>query len=101
LALANETGERVTDALLHHIRGELLLKRDPANTAPAEKAFVAYRRRVGPKRPKLRAASGAGASETYQLTARPAEALAVSPAVESFSPTADMPEIAEGRRCSS
>jgi predicted ATPase len=39
LALANETGEHWTDALLHRIRGAILLKRDPANPAPAEEAF--------------------------------------------------------------
>ena len=37
---ANETGEHWTDAFLHRIRGEILLKRDPANTAPAEEAFL-------------------------------------------------------------
>jgi predicted ATPase len=40
LALAGETGERWTDAFLHRIRGEVLLKLDPANTAPAEEAFL-------------------------------------------------------------
>ena len=34
------TGEHWTDAFLHRIRGEILLKRDPANTAPAEEAFL-------------------------------------------------------------
>ncbi|HKE38519.1 MAG TPA: hypothetical protein VKG21_01660, partial [Casimicrobiaceae bacterium] len=40
LGLAQQTGERWTDAFLHRIRGEILLKRDPANTSPAEKAFL-------------------------------------------------------------
>ena len=40
LALAGETGERWTDAFLHRIRGEIVLKRDPVNTAPAEEAFL-------------------------------------------------------------
>jgi class 3 adenylate cyclase/predicted ATPase len=40
LAFAGQTGEHWTDALLHRIRGEILLKRDPANTAPAEEAFL-------------------------------------------------------------
>jgi predicted ATPase len=40
LALAGETGEHWTEAILHCIRGEILLKRDPANTAPAEEAFL-------------------------------------------------------------
>jgi predicted ATPase len=41
LALAGETGEHWTDAFLQRIRGEILLKHDPANTAPAEGAFLA------------------------------------------------------------
>ena len=40
LALAGETGERWSDALLHRIRGQILRKRDPANTAPAEAAYL-------------------------------------------------------------
>ena len=40
LALAAETGERWSDAFLHRCRGEILLKRDPANTAPAEDALL-------------------------------------------------------------
>jgi predicted ATPase len=40
LALANRTGEHWTDSFLHRIRGEILLKRDPADTAPAEEAFL-------------------------------------------------------------
>src|SRR5262252_9450765 len=37
--LAQQTGEHWTDAYLHCIRGEILLKRDPANKAPAEEVF--------------------------------------------------------------
>jgi predicted ATPase len=40
LALSGETGEHWSDAFLHRLRGEILLKRDPANTAPAEEAFL-------------------------------------------------------------
>jgi predicted ATPase len=39
--LAQQTGEHWTDAYLHRVRGEILLKRHPANTAPAEGAFLA------------------------------------------------------------
>ena len=39
LALGGETGEHWTDAFLYGIRGEILLKLDQANTAPAEVAF--------------------------------------------------------------
>jgi predicted ATPase len=40
LAFAGETGEHWTDAFLHRIRGEILLKSDPTSTAPAEEAFL-------------------------------------------------------------
>jgi predicted ATPase len=40
LSLAEQTGEHWTDAFLHRVRGEILLKRDPANAAPAEQAFL-------------------------------------------------------------
>jgi predicted ATPase len=40
VALAAKTGERWSDAFLHRIRGEILLRRDPANTTPAEEAFL-------------------------------------------------------------
>src|SRR5262249_43864531 len=40
LALAGKTGERWSDAFLHRLRGEVLLKCDPRNKAPAEDAFL-------------------------------------------------------------
>ena len=40
LAEAQSTGERWSNAELHRVRGELLIKRDPANTAAAEEAFL-------------------------------------------------------------
>jgi class 3 adenylate cyclase/predicted ATPase len=40
LSLACETGEHWADAFLHRIRGEILLKCDPVNIAPAEEAFL-------------------------------------------------------------
>ena len=40
LMLSTETGEHWTDAFLYRIRGEILLKRDPRNSAPAEEAFL-------------------------------------------------------------
>ena len=65
LALANETGERWTDAFLHRIRGEILLKRDPANTAPAEEAFltaIAIAQQQKARSFELRAATEPGAA---------------------------------------
>ena len=59
LALADETGEHWTDSFLHRIRGEILLKRDGANTAPVEEAFltaIAIARRQKARSFELRAA---------------------------------------------
>jgi predicted ATPase len=39
LTLAQETGERWTDPPLYRLKGKIILKRDPANLASAEKAF--------------------------------------------------------------
>jgi predicted ATPase len=96
LALANETGEHWTDALLHRIRGAILLKRAPANPAPAEEAFRAA------CSSKLRAfwacATALALAKLYQSTGRLAEAHAVlAPALEGFAPTPEMPEIAEAQ----
>ena len=41
LATCDRTGYRAFEAELHRARGEILLKRDPANPAPAEEAFLA------------------------------------------------------------
>ena len=99
LALANETGERWTDALLNRIRGEILLKRDPANTAPAEEAFlaaIAVAQAQKTKSFELQAALAL--AKLYQSTGRTAQAQAVlAPALEGFSPTAEMPEIADAQ----
>jgi class 3 adenylate cyclase/predicted ATPase len=99
LALANETGEHWTDALLHRIRGAILLKRDPANTAPAEDAFqsaIAIAQAQEARSFELQAALSL--AKLYQSTGRPAEAHAVlEPALEGFSPTPEMPEIAEAQ----
>ena len=99
LALAEETGERISDSFLHRLRGEFLLRRDPANSAPAEEAFqtaIAIAKHQGARSYELLASLSL--AKLYQLTARPAEAHAVlAPALEGFSPTPEMPEIAEAR----
>jgi predicted ATPase len=61
LGLAQQTGEYWTDAYLHRIRGEILLKRDPANTAPAEEVFrtaIAIAQQQKARSFELRAAIG-------------------------------------------
>jgi predicted ATPase len=99
LAQANATGECWTDAMLHRIRGEILLKRDPANPSPAEKAFqtaIAIAKQQGGRSFGLRAALAL--AKLYQSTGRPVEAHAVlAPALEGFSPTPEMREIAEAQ----
>ena len=84
---------------LHRIRGEILLKRDPANTAPAEEAFltaIAIAQQQKARSFELRAALSL--AKLYQSTGRPADAHAVlAPALEGFSPTPEFPEIEEAQ----
>jgi predicted ATPase len=99
LALAAETGERWSNAFLHRLRGEILLKRDPANTAPAEEAFltaIAVAQQQKARSFELRAALSL--AKLYHSTDRPADAHAVLASVlKGFSPTPEFPEIAEAQ----
>jgi predicted ATPase len=98
LALARETGEHWSDSFLHRVRGEILLKLDPANAAAAEQAFraaIAIARAQEARSFELQAALGL--AKLYQSTARPADAREVlASAPEGFS-TPEMPEIAEAQ----
>ena len=99
LALAGETGERWTDALLHRIRGDVLLKQGPADPAPAEEA---YRTAIAVAKPQGARSWGLLASlalaKLYQSTGRIVEARAVlAPPLEGFTATPEMPEIAEAQ----
>jgi len=99
LATCDRTGYRAFEAELHRVRGEMLLKRDPANPAPAGEAFptaITVAKRQATRSFELRAALSL--AKLFQSTARPAEAHAVlARAVEGFSPTPEMPEIAEAQ----
>jgi predicted ATPase len=99
LALASQTGERWTDALLHRIRGEILLKHDPTNTAPAEGALlmaIAVSKQQATRSFELLASLSL--AKLYQLTGHPSDAHAVlAPALEGFTPTPKMLEIAEAQ----
>jgi class 3 adenylate cyclase/predicted ATPase len=99
LALADETGEHWSDAFLHRLRGEILLKRDPANTAPAEDAFlnaIAVAQQQKARSFELRAALDL--ARLYSSTSRSADAHAVlASALKGFSPTPEFPEIAEAQ----
>ena len=99
LTLAQQTGERWTDPLLHRIRGDILLKADPENPARAEEAYIAataIAREQGGRSFSLQAALKL--ARLYQSTGRPVEAHAVlAPTLEGLSPTPEMPEIAEAQ----
>jgi class 3 adenylate cyclase/predicted ATPase len=99
LALARQTGERWTDAFLHRIRADILLKADPTNPVRAEEAYlaaIAIARGQGARSFGLQAALKL--AKFYQSTGRPVEAhSALAPALEGFSPTAELPEIAEAQ----
>ena len=93
LALAGETGEHWFDAGLHRIRGEILLKQNPADPAPAEAAFlaaIAVAQQQKARSFELRAALSL--AKLYQSTGRPIDAHDVlGPALEGFSPTPEFP----------
>ena len=99
LATCDRTGYRAFEAELHRVRGETLLKRDPANSAPAEGAFlsaIALAKQQGTRTFELRAALAL--AKLYLASGRDAEAHAMLwPAIEGFAPTAAMPEIAEAQ----
>jgi tetratricopeptide (TPR) repeat protein len=93
------TSYRAFHADLHRARGEILLKRDPANPAPATQEFQAaidIARQQGAR--SYVPLASLSLAKLYQSTARPAEAHAVlAPALEGFLPTPEMPEIAEAQ----
>jgi predicted ATPase len=99
VALTERTGQRWNEADTHRVRGEILFKRDPANTTPAEEAFltaIAVAQQQRAKSFELRAALSL--AKLYQATDRPAEAHAVlAPALDGFSPTPEFPEIAQAQ----
>jgi predicted ATPase len=90
---------RAFEAELHRARGEILLKQNPAIPAPAEEAFltaIAVAKQQGARSFELRAALSL--AKLHQSTARLTEAHAIlAPALEGFSPTPEMPEIAEAQ----
>ena len=99
LALAGETGQRWSDAFLHRLRGEILLKRDPVNTAPAEDAFftaIAIAQQQKARSFELRAALSL--AKLCHSTDRSADGHAVlASALNDYSPTPEFPEIAEAQ----
>jgi predicted ATPase len=99
LALANETGQHQYIALLHRIRGEILLKLGPAKAKSAEDSLlssVAIAHQQGAQTDRLHASLML--AKLYQATGRSADAHAVlAPALEGFTPTSEVPGIAEAQ----
>jgi hypothetical protein len=81
------------------LRGEILLKRDPANTAAAEDAMltaIAIAQQQKARSFELRAALDL--ARLYSSTSRSVEAHALlASALKGFSPTPEFPEIAEAQ----
>jgi predicted ATPase len=98
-ALSDQVESRYHLAFLHRCPGDLLLKRDPPEPSLAEEAFraaIAVAKEQGARSYHLQAALPL--AKLYQSTSRPVEAHAVlAPALEGFSPTPEMPEIAEAK----
>ena len=84
---------------LHRLRGDILLKRTPPDMVPAEDAYrtaIAIAKQQAARSYELLASLAL--AKLYQSTARPADAYAVlPPALEGFTPTPEMPEIAEAQ----
>ena len=99
LVTCDRTGFRAFDAELYRVRGEMLLKRDPADPVSAEEALltaITVAKQQGARSFQLRAALAL--AKLYQSTARLAEAHGVlAPALEGFAPTPEMPEIVEAQ----
>jgi predicted ATPase len=93
------TEERFYEAEMHRIRGEILLKRDPADTGAAEQSLqtaIAIARSQKARSFELRAALSL--AKLYRAASRDADAQAVlTPAVEGFSPTRQFPELTEAQ----
>ena len=86
-------------AIAYLLRGKILLERNPSSPARSEEAFqttIALAKRQGARSWGLRAALAL--AKLCQSTGRPAEAHAIlAPALEGFSPTPEMREIAEAQ----
>ena len=99
LAELERTENRWYEAEMHRIRAEILLKRDPANTAAAEQslqAAIAIAQSQKARSFELRAALSL--AKLYRAANRDADAHAVlAPAVEGFPPTQQFPELTEAQ----
>jgi predicted ATPase len=99
LAELGRTEERLYEAEMHRIRGEILLKCQPANIAGAEQSLhtaITVAQSQKARSFELRAALSL--AKLYRAANRDADAHAVlAPAVEGFPPTQQFPELTEAQ----
>jgi predicted ATPase len=99
LAELERTEERLYEAEMHRIRAEILLKRDPADTAAAERslrAAIAVAQSQKARSFELRAALSL--AKLYRAANHDADAHAVlARAVKGFPPTQQFPELTEAQ----
>src|SRR5215470_609292 len=99
LAELEATEARWYEAEMHRIRAEILLKRDPADTAAAEQSLqvaIAVAQSQKARSFELRAALSL--AKLYRAANRDADAYTVlAPAVEGFPPTQQFPELTEAQ----
>jgi class 3 adenylate cyclase/predicted ATPase len=98
-ALCERTGQHCYDAELHRVRGDILLRVDRPDLAAAEVAFlrsIEIARGQRTRSFELRAALSL--AKLYHATQRDEAARALlGPVLEGFSPTQEIPEIAQAR----
>ena len=99
LAEAERTEQRWYEAEMHRIRAGILLKRNPSDTAAAERslqAAIGIAQSQKARSFELRAALSL--AKFYRAANRDADAHAVlAPAVEGFPPTQQFPELTEAQ----
>jgi predicted ATPase len=99
LAELERTEQRSSEAEMHRIRGQILLKRDPADTAAAEQSLqtaIAIAQSQKARSLELRAALSL--AKLYRAANRDTDAHAVlAPAIGGFPPTQQFPELTEAQ----
>jgi predicted ATPase len=93
------TEQRWYEAEMHRIRGEILLKRDPVDTATAEQSLhAAITIAQSQKARSFELRSALSLAKLYRAADRDADAHAVlAPAFEGFPPTDQFPELTEAQ----
>jgi predicted ATPase len=99
LAAMERTEERLYEAEMHRIHAEILLQRDPADTAAAEQSLqAAIAIAQSQKARSFETRAALSLAKLYRAANRHGDAHAVlAPAVEGFPPTEQFPELTEAQ----